>query len=122
RMARDERLAPLARRINLLHHQDESRHLAFGRRYVRELFARHGPSWSRETKEGVRAYLTAYLHSTWREYYNPQAYVDAGLRGDPFGIMKDAWQHPAVAARREEIGQGAVKLLRELGLWREEGG
>src|SRR2546425_4636400 len=42
-MSRDERLVPLARRINLLHHRDEARHLVFGRRIVADLFARHAP-------------------------------------------------------------------------------
>ena len=43
--ARDELLEPTARRIHLLHHLDESRHLVFGRRYVAELFDHHVPTW-----------------------------------------------------------------------------
>src|SRR5207247_3182916 len=79
RMAADPRLHPTAREINRLHHRDESRHLAFGRRLVKELFDRHSPGWAPEVLSGVREYLGDYIRSTWQEYYNPAVYKDAGL-------------------------------------------
>ncbi|HUF80753.1 MAG TPA: diiron oxygenase, partial [Burkholderiales bacterium] len=42
-IARDERVEPLVREINRVHHVDEARHLAFGRVHLAELFARHSP-------------------------------------------------------------------------------
>ena len=120
RMSKDDRLDPLARRINLLHHQDESRHLAFGRRYVREIFEKHSPAWSPEIIEGISQYLKGYLHATWREYFNPQVYADAAMAGDPYDTMEDGWSHPAAAARRAEIGENALRVLRELGLAAKE--
>src|SRR5205814_2962320 len=57
RMATDERLSTVAREINRLHHADESRHLIFGRRIVKELFEHFRPKWSEATVEGIRSYL-----------------------------------------------------------------
>ena len=111
-MARDGRLSEIARRINLLHHRDETRHLAFGRQLVRELFARHAPGWSAETLEDMRAYLASYLRATWREYYNPDVYRDAGL-GAPFELMEAAFDTPASRARRERTQAQCVRFMLE---------
>src|SRR5580692_7374468 len=83
RMAKDERLARIVRQINGLHHRDESRHLAFGRILLRDLFERHSGSWLPETRERVGEYLKNYITTTWNEYYNPAVYKDAGIK-DPF--------------------------------------
>lgn len=120
RMSKDDRLDPLARRINLLHHQDEARHLAFGRRLVREIFEANAPRWSPEVVQGIREYLAGYLRATWKEYYNPQVYADAGIPGDPYDLMEAAWEHPAPALHRTGIGANALRVLAELGLVPEE--
>jgi len=115
RMANDERLAPIARQINLIHHLEETRHLVFGRQIVAELFERHAPGWTSQTLEGVRGYLAAYLVATWREYYNPEVYVDAGL-GDPYDLAEEAFQHESRRAQRREISAGLVRHLLEVGI------
>lgn len=115
RMAKDERLHPLVREINRRHHEDESRHLAFGRLVVEDLWKRHAPAWPEETRAGVRAYMAAYLEATWREYYNPDVYQDAGL-ADPYRIAREAFAAPAARARRDEIGARCTRVLRELEL------
>ena len=78
-MAEDGRLAPIASYINRIHHRDECRHLAFGRRMVVDLFERHARYWSAEVLARVRAELAGFFAACWREYYNPEAYRDAGL-------------------------------------------
>ena len=80
-MGRDARLAPVARSINGNHHAEETRHLVFGRHVVEHLWGRHRPGWSDDTVDGVRRHLAGYLTSTWRSYYNPDAYRDAGGAG-----------------------------------------
>jgi hypothetical protein len=110
RMAKDERLAPVARRINRLHHQDETRHLAFGRQIVVELFRRVAPTWDPDTLEGVRRYLSAWVGATWREYYNPACYADAGLP-DPYAVAEEAWRHPSRRAQRRDITAPLVRFL-----------
>ena len=116
-MADDERLHPLARRINELHHRDESRHLAFGRWHVRQLFERHAPGWPAEVRQRVREYMADYVEATWREYYNPTVYQDAGL-GDPYGLQRRALL--ATAERRRQIADPCLRVLRKAGLLAEE--
>lgn len=115
-MANDERLAPLARRINRLHHLDEARHLAFGRALVAELFERHAPSWSAETLAGVRATLAAFVTATWKEYYNPDVYRDTGL-DDPYGTRRRAFEE--TRARRRALTHRCLRTLLEQGILTE---
>ena len=116
RMAKDGRLHPLVCEINRRHHEDESRHLAFGRLLVEDLWARHAPQWSEETRAGVRHYMASYLEATWREYYNPDVYRDAGLP-DPYQLAREAFAAPVARARRAEIQRRCVRILDEIGLW-----
>lgn len=119
RMAKDERLAPIARRINYLHHRDETRHLAFGRQLVKELFERHAPAWSPDTLRGLRDYLGNYLVATWKEYYNPDVYRDAGLN-EPHAVQEAAFAYPRSRAHRKEISAGCVRYLLQHGMLTEE--
>jgi hypothetical protein len=116
RMARDPRLHPLVREINRRHHEDESRHLAFGRLLVEDLWQRHSPGWSEAVRDAVPAYLAAYLAASWKEYYNPDVYRDAGL-AEPLRVAREAFAHPASCARRADVETRCVRVLRELGLW-----
>jgi hypothetical protein len=115
RIAKDERVAPIARRINLVHHVDETRHLAFGRQIVSELFAQHSRSWTGQTLESVRGYLAAYVIATWREYYNPAVYADAAFY-DPYDIAEEAFKHDGRRAQRREISAKLVRFLLDSGI------
>lgn len=118
-MSRDDRLVPLARQINLLHHRDEARHLVFGRQIVRDLFAQYSPRWQDETKRRVRDYLKAYLAAAWKEYYNPDVYRDAGL-ADAFEIQQMAFENPNARAHRRRISEGCIKYFLENDILDEE--
>jgi P-aminobenzoate N-oxygenase AurF len=115
RMSRDERLAPVARAINTIHHREEMRHLVFGRRLVKMLFDAYAPRWSPETLIGVREYLPQYLEATWREYYNPDVYEDAGL-ADPRTLAGFAFDHPAAHAHRALVSARCLEYLIEAGI------
>jgi hypothetical protein len=119
RMAKDERLAPIIRQINFLHHRDESRHLAFGRLLVKDMFERYSPEWSMETRERISEYLRNYLAVTWKEYYNPAAYKDAGLK-DAFDVQEQALQMEATRTHREAVSAGCIRFLMENGILREQ--
>ena len=114
-MGRDDRLAPVARRINANHHAQETRHLVFGRRLVEHLWRCHAPGWSDETVAGVRAHLAGYVMATWREYYNPDVYRDAGFP-DPYATARQAWDHPATAAHRAALTARSLRWLYEAGI------
>jgi hypothetical protein len=119
RMATDERLHPLVREINRRHHEDESRHLAFGRLVVEDLWARHAPGWSDDVRTGVRAYMAAYVEATWREYYNPDVYRDTGL-AEPYQLAREAFAAPVARARRTELQRRCMRILAEIGLLPED--
>ncbi len=109
-MGRDERLVPVVRQINANHHAEETRHLVFGRRIVAELWRRWADRWSPEVVDRIRAHLDAYVTATWREYYNPDVYRDAGLM-EPWAVAREALDHPATRAHREEITRFALRPL-----------
>ena len=118
-MGRDQRLDPLARQIHWQHHVDESRHLAFGASMVVMLRDKYFARWPEHKKREVRAYLHAYTEATWREYYNPDVYADAGI-ADPYGIPELAWQHPATQAFRARISGRLAATLADLDLCVQE--
>lgn len=106
-MARDERVHWLSRKINDNHHFEESRHLAFGRKVVVNLH-RMLPA---EKKKLFSEYLAQYLVSTWREFYQPDIYRDAGLAADPWEVMTMAWEHPAQRAHRRAFSAKCLEFL-----------
>ncbi len=114
-MGRDPRLVPVARQINANHHAEETRHLVFGRHVVEHLWQRHRPAWDDETLDGVRRHLAGYLVSTWRSYYNPDVYRDAGL-AEPAAQVRSAWAHPATLAHRRDLSTRALRWLGDLGV------
>lgn len=118
RMARDERLVPLVRDINHMHHVEETRHLAFGRELTRSLFERFSPEWSGEVLERVREELTGFLRATWLEYYNADVYRDAGLT-DPFALRRRAFDRPLAKEHRADVSAGCVGFFVESGILEE---
>ena len=96
---RDERVDPLVREINRVHHRDEARHLAFGRLHLAELAERYRPGWPPEQLAGFQTWLVDYLRASWGDYYNPTMYRDAGL-ADGYELRQMALAHPAGAAAK----------------------
>lgn len=119
KMSRDERLAPIARQINLSHHRDEARHLVFGRHLVKDLFHRCAAVWPPETVEGVRRYLAGYFSAAWKEYYNPDVYKDAGLEA-PYRLLEAAHQNERARAHRKKITEGCLRYFLENHILEEE--
>ncbi len=118
-MAADERLVPIARAIQLLHHREEQRHLVFGRQYVLELFHELAPGWTPEVLARVRETLVRFLQATWKEYYSPQAYRDAGL-AEPYALQREAHGSAHARAQRREVSRRCLDFLLEGGLLEEE--
>lgn len=112
-VARDTRVAPIVREINRRHHQDEARHLTFGRKIVKELFDRYAPSWPPETLESVRKLLQDFLVASWWEFYSARAYRDAGMSGDVFDIRERVFEHPICRAHRKTMSSKIVNYLIE---------
>lgn len=121
-MAKDQRLAPVAREINHLHHLEESRHLRFGKVVVTDLWNRYAPQWSDATVAGVRRHLGDFLLASWRQYYNPAVYRDAGLgtAAACFALREQALEDPRRQAHRRQMSSHCLRFLRDAGILTEE--
>ncbi|MFE0704937.1 diiron oxygenase [Streptomyces sp. NPDC058872] len=85
RMAKDPSLCHTIREVNRIHHQDESRHIAFGRELVSLLHQRMRQAVSAERVREVEAYLKRYVVYSVNSLYNPHVYRDAGIP-DPLAL------------------------------------
>jgi hypothetical protein len=113
-MASDERLVPIARQINRLHHRDEIRHLAFGREVTSVLFKKVVLTSDASELAVLRAYLNDYIQLTWRTYYNHHAYQDAdpSLSIDQAITLSETAFHSAAAkAHRQRLSHRLVAYL-----------
>lgn len=119
RMSRDERLVPIAREINRLHHRDESRHLVFGREIVVSLFKEYKDQWSKETLQKIRIYLAQYLLATWKEYFNPEVYKDLNI-SDAYDLTDRFFDSPVCRTRRIEISANCISFLLKNGILEKE--
>lgn len=114
-MQEDERLHPLAAKINWIHHRDEARHMVFGRKYLASIAERWLGEWSDETRNGFQEWLASYLKSSWADFYNPTMYSDAGLP-DPYGVRTRALADPICRVHRERVSEKLVEFFISIGL------
>ena len=118
-MQRDDRLHPIVQQINEFHHTDEARHIIFGERYLQELWERHSESWSEQTLGEFRSWLAEYLPSSWRDFYNPSVYRDAGIE-DPYAARQAALDAPECRAHRRRCSDKLTSYLLDTGMLLEE--
>lgn len=78
-MADDESLHETIRQMNRIHHQDESRHITFGRKLVSFLWEDLRPNLNDEQRAAIEQYVKRYLNYSITSFYNPLMYKDAGL-------------------------------------------
>jgi hypothetical protein len=93
RMGRDESLHPIIRQVNAIHHQDESRHIAFGREIVKQLFDRVQATHAPGELVEVDNYLTRYIQASVQSLYSPTVYADAGVP-EPFKVRNALVESP----------------------------
>ncbi|MEU8550914.1 diiron oxygenase [Streptomyces roseoverticillatus] len=116
-MASDQSLPVIAREINRVHHQDESRHVAFGRMIFTSLLAQVAKRDAAEVPV-VAAYLESYLQYSISTLYNPAAYRDAGIP-DALALRRRAMEHPARIEAHEQVLKRTRKFLSKAGVGRE---
>ena len=115
-IAADERVVPIIRDINWRHHQDETRHLSFGRTMIKELFDHYSPAWSEQTLANMRKLLQDFFVASWWEFYSPRAYRDAELPGDVFDIREESFEHPTCVAHRKSMSAKVATFLVDAGI------
>ncbi|MDQ0585324.1 diiron oxygenase [Streptomyces rishiriensis] len=113
-MATDETLPHIAREVNRVHHQDESRHVAFGRMIFVNLLdqvTRRDPA----EVPLVAQYLEKYLQYSVATLYNPAAYRDAGIP-DALNLRRRALEHPARKAAHDRVLKRTRRFLEKSGV------
>jgi para-aminobenzoate N-oxygenase AurF len=94
RMGRDDRLPPIVRQINNLHHQDESRHLTFGRQVVQRLYAPLRARLPEDRLARLGHYLERFVAASIQVLYSPLAYEDAGI-AQPYRFRANLLRDPS---------------------------
>ncbi|TMR06540.1 diiron oxygenase [Actinomadura soli] len=121
RMASDERLDDTIRQINRIHHQDESRHIAFGRELVKVLFERFRSRATQEELDEVRGYLGRYLTYSFETLFNPQVYRDAGIP-NPLEVRRRLLEGPRRHEFEAQVFRKTLPYLTKIGLVTHETG
>ncbi|MEV8528868.1 diiron oxygenase [Streptomyces sp. NPDC052000] len=116
-MATDQSLPDIAREINRVHHQDESRHVAFGRMVFTHLLAQVAKRDADEVPV-VAEYLENYLQYSIGTLYNPAAYRDANIP-DALALRRRALEHPARQEAHDQVLKRTRKFLSKAGVGRE---
>jgi P-aminobenzoate N-oxygenase AurF len=115
KMALDERLHETIRGINRIHHQDESRHIAFGRELVSALFDDVKQTATEQELKDISEYLRRYLTYSFESLYNPQVYRDAGVE-NPLELRRELLQSPWRAEFEQSVFRKTSKYLSKVGL------
>lgn len=115
KMADDDRLPPIAQQVNRVHHQDEARHIAFGRQILRALRDEADQRAGANGLAEVGRYLARYVTACLRSFYNPQVYADAGLP-DPAALRNRILHDPAREAAHRAGLDRTVRFFQRLGL------
>ncbi|MFY1587901.1 diiron oxygenase [Micromonospora sp. WMMD734] len=115
KMALDDRLDVTIRKINQIHHQDESRHIAFGRELVRLLFDGFRERATPEELAQVADYLSRYLTYSFESLYNPQVYKDAGIP-NPLEVRRRLLDDPRRAEFEAQVFRKTNSFLTRHGL------
>ena len=106
-MKDDEQLHPIVRKINRIHHEDESRHISMGLRVVKTLYQEIAEKYSKDVLKSIEEYLRKYIQFFLHSFYNPNVYKDAGLP-EPYELRRNLIDHPA----RKEFHRKVLKNTR----------
>lgn len=113
KIGQDQTLHPIIQSINAVHHKDESRHVAFGREIVRELYKAAIAEHGNDGPELMDGYIRRYLSHCIDLFYPAPVYRDAGLP-DPFKLRNQARNAPERAAfHRKMLGRTVNFLVNE---------
>lgn len=114
RMATDDALPDVAREINEVHHQDESRHVAFGRQIFSEL-RNQVMADNPDDVPTISQYLMDYLEYSVRSLYNPAVYRDVGIP-NAIGVRSKVLQMPERVSSHDAMLLRTRRFLSKSGL------
>lgn len=114
RMAADTSLNETIRAINRVHHQDESRHIAFGCQLVRALFERLLAAGNEEEISAARRYIERYIQASLEQLYSIDVYRDSGIP-DPFAFRTRLLADPARQQAHQAIAGRTYAFYNRIG-------
>lgn len=119
RMMRDDGLPAMVQKLNRVHHEDESRHIAMGRRVVRAMYDQIAEKYPAETCRRIEGYIRRYMDFFVQSFYNPSAYRDAGLQ-DPYEWRRRLINDPARTEFHKRVFRKTLQFFRSCDLFLEE--
>ncbi|KAA2255354.1 diiron oxygenase [Solihabitans fulvus] len=119
KMAQDTGLHDTIRQVNRIHHQDESRHIAFGRELVAILFDDFRVGASEEELRNVERYLKRYVSYSFESLFNPQVYRDAGIE-DPLEFRSTLLNSPTRHEFEQRVFRKPLSYLVKTGIFRDK--
>ncbi|WP_327697965.1 diiron oxygenase [Streptomyces sp. NBC_00459] len=119
RMGEDDRLDPTIRKVNAIHHQDESRHVAFGRQIVALLHRDLRAKLPAGEMAEVENYLRSYLRRSLESLVSPAVFRDAGIP-EPYKARNRVLADPAYAELKRNILKRSMKFLLAEGILSSE--
>ncbi|MFE2043157.1 diiron oxygenase [Streptomyces sp. NPDC059477] len=114
-MGADARLHETIRSINRIHHQDESRHIAFGRELVGVLYEDLKRTATPTELSDLDAYVRRYMTYSFETLYNPQVYRDAGIE-NPQRVRSELLAGAARADLEHQVFRKTRKFLEKSGI------
>lgn len=118
-MGRDDRLHPTVKQVNAIHHQDESRHIAFGRQAIAVLHRDLRSRLSPEQLAELETYLKSYMRYSMDSLINPSVYADAGLE-DPYAVRRRILAEPAHRKLRTEVLKRSTSHMVKEGIFNDD--
>lgn len=119
RMGRDDRLHPTIRQVNAIHHQDESRHIAFGRQAIAVLHRELRQRLPADELKRLEKYLKTYMRRSVESLANPAAYRDAGIE-DAYGFRQRIFEDPHHARFQAEVLKRSTSHMVKEGIFSDE--
>jgi hypothetical protein len=117
-IGKESSLPKIIQEINLLHHKDESRHIAFGRQILEALSEQLQGEQTEAELDTLRDYTKRFLQYGIAAFYNPQVYVDAELP-DAYGLRDVLLSDPNRMEQHKVILGKTVGFLRRIDMLRE---
>jgi hypothetical protein len=116
RMAQDERLDPTIRKVNEVHHRDESRHIAFGRQIVAMLYADLKERIDESRLRTLETYLKRYMLSSVDGICDPLVYRDAGIP-EPYQVRRRVLADSAYPRYVERVLKRSISFMTNTGIF-----
>ncbi|MFI6771241.1 diiron oxygenase [Streptomyces sp. NPDC050355] len=119
RMAGDDSLHETIRKVNRVHHEDESRHIAFGRELVSMLYSEMAGTMTDQQRLEIEQYLKRYIVFSLRSFYNPQVYRDAGI-AKPLEFRERVVSDPARRELERKVVRKPMSFMLKSGIFADD--